>query len=713
MTNYICLNILFVLIFYISISKCEVNYFNPTAISLSNGNLFIIHQTGIDICDNNLNYISTSLTFSDEKQITTDNLSKVVISKFDDGYIICIINGYFYIFNSEGGFIYEGANINRNRNPEHYTLVPEKVSSEDIYYYIAFIYGEFICLYYYDYNLECGCVDLYASNEYFDDNSLKNSGISCHIMNHNTKGNVFACFYITTENNQDYFRIRFFTRNGGLLEEYSYFTYKTFECSNVNYFKTNINSDNSKVFICFILTTGDNYCLYYDINEDSFSSNYSCNENICKNKYYGLQVNFFENNNNEFVFSCSGNNGNITLCNFDNNFNYNKKIIQFKECVDIEGYSNIYLNEEQEYYILSNQVCSGLVNPIPDVDTTIDSTIIEEEIEEKNEEEEEIEEEIEEKPFDEEKEESEEVKEEEKGLECELEKCKTCDKKSISQQLCIECNNLKGYYPLKINSLESSEVSKNYIDCVNNKTKPSRFYFNAENKDYEQCYERCASCEYGGNDNNNNCTSCDTGFIFNQDLINITNCVVKCPYYHYNYYGAYRCSSTFLCPQDYNLLIEEKNKCTNNCSNDDIFKYQYNGECLKNCPANTNSENSDYFCKDSNTDICSLSKKEIIISKGNITDNELGLIAKSYTNEYSYTDNHVSSFNNDNYIITFYKNKECISNLSLETSEIDFGECYEKVKNNYSIDDNLVLAVVSQKSNITKYPKLVNFSMYK
>ena len=107
-------------------------------------------------------------------------------------------------------------------------------------------------------------------------------------MNHITKGNVFTCFYITTENNQDYFRIRFFTRNGVLLEEYSYFTYKTFECSNVNYFKTNINSDNSKVFICFILTTGDNYCLYYDINEDSFSSNYSCNENICKNKYYGL-----------------------------------------------------------------------------------------------------------------------------------------------------------------------------------------------------------------------------------------------------------------------------------------------------------------------------------------------------------------------------------------------------------------------------------------
>ena len=73
----------------------------------------------------------------------------------------------------------------------------------------------------------------------------------------------------------------------------------------------------------------------------------------------------------------------------------------------------------------------------------------------------------------------------------------------------------------------------------------------------------------------------------------------------------------------------------------------------------------------------------------------------------------MSSFNNDNYIITFYKNKECISNLSLEDSEIDFGVCYEKVKNNYSInDDNLVLSIVSQKYEDSKYHKMISFSMY-
>ena len=31
---------------------------------------------------------------------------------------------------------------------------------------------------------------------------------------------------------------------------------------------------------------------------------------------------------------------------------------------------------------------------------------------------------------------------------------------------------------------------------------------------YEPCYKTCASCEYGGDGNNNNCTSCDIDHIF-------------------------------------------------------------------------------------------------------------------------------------------------------------------------------------------------------
>ena len=109
---------------------------------------------------------------------------------------------------------------------------------------------------------------------------------------------------------------------------------------------------------------------------------------------------------------------------------------------------------------------------------------------------------------------------------------------------------------------------------------------------------------------------------------NLKNCVIKCPHYYYIYYGTYKCTLSSQCPENYNLLIEEKMKYINNCSKDDIFKYQYNGECLKNCPENTSDNNNDLKCKDINKDICSLSKKEIIISEENITENYMGLIAK-------------------------------------------------------------------------------------
>ena len=733
MMNYIPIRNLCVSILCVSLIICENYYINPTTASLSNGNLFIIHQTGIDICDDNLNKISTSMVFSNENKITTDNLSKISISKFDNGYIICTINNNIYLFNNEGKFIFEGKNINKGGNPDYYALAAKEIKQWDYYYYIAFIDRDYIRLYGYEYNLEYNNEHLSYSNEYYKDNTPKNSGISCHFMNHNTQGKVFTCFYITTINGKDYFRVRFYRLDGGLIAEHRTLIYKTFECSNVNYFKTDIKPNYSKVFICFILSKGDNYCFYFDINKGDFSSNYICNENKCKNKYYALQVNYFENNN-DFVFSCSGNNGNITQCIYDNNFDYKQKKIKFEECDDIEGYSNIYSNEKQEYYVLSNEACSGYINNILDIDSTILEEEIEEEKEEEKEEEneeekeeeikeeieeeieKEIEEEIEEQQnIEEEIEEDIEEKEEEKVSKCELEKCKACDEKSLLKKLCLKCNDLKGYYPLLISSSSDNEISGNrntYVDCVNNKTKPSGFFFNDANKYYEQCYERCASCEYGGNSKNNNCTSCETGFILNHESNNNKNCVVKCPYYYYNYYGVHKCTFTSQCPEDYNLLIEEKKKCIQDCSTDDIYKYQYNGKCLTNCPMNTSAENNISLCKDINIDICSLSKREIILSEGNITDNQIGLIAKGYTTEYDYTDNHVSSFNNDNYIIALYKNKECISNLSLETSEIDFGECYEKVKKNYSINDNLVLAVVSQKSEDLNYPKLKSFSMY-
>ena len=166
----------------------------------------------------------------------------------------------------------------------------------------------------------------------------------------------------------------------------------------------------------------------------------------------------------------------------------------------------------------------------------------------------------------------------------------------------------------------------------------------------------------------------------------MNNCVTKCPYFfYYTYYGQYKCTQTSQCPDYYNLFIKEKGKCINNCSLDDIYKYQYNGECLKECPINTTDDNNTFLCKDMNKNKCYLSKRDLIISNENITEKDIEKLARIYANEFSYTDNHISSYIYNNYEIIFYKNTECISDLSLDIPKIDLGECYEKIKNNFSI----------------------------
>ena len=92
------------------------------------------------------------------------------------------------------------------------------------------------------------------------------------------------------------------------------------------------------------------------------------------------------------------------------------------------------------------------------------------------------------------------------------------------------------------------------------------------------CYKNCQTCNIYGNDEENNCFSCISNYIFLPDNDNSTNCVPKCFYYYYfSLFNIYSCTSSFQCPEEVKLLIRSKNKCIDNCSKDNIYKYQYSG----------------------------------------------------------------------------------------------------------------------------------------
>ena len=272
-------------------------------------------------------------------------------------------------------------------------------------------------------------------------------------------------------------------------------------------------------------------------------------------------------------------------------------------------------------------------------------------------------------------------------------KCLYCNEESLKLNKCIECNKELGYYPVSY-----KEKDEKYVECYNNQSKLNNFYFDSKSKTYNLCYELCNTCDNGGNQNENNCTSCISGYMLNPDIISSKNCIYKCSfYYYYNSFSQLRCINSGQCPLDNSLLVRPKKKCVNNCNNDSTYIYQYNSECLEKCPDNTNL-NEFNICEDNDINICSLSTFKFDLNIQEIKGKNIELSAIKYAREYSYTDNHISQFENDYYSFILYKNSECINKLSLNFSTINFRSCYDKIQSNLDIEKNLIISIISIKS---------------
>jgi len=129
------------------------------------------------------------------------------------------------------------------------------------------------------------------------------------------------------------------------------------------------------------------------------------------------------------------------------------------------------------------------------------------------------------------------------------------------------------------------------------------------------------------------------------------------------------------------------------CKADDTYKYLYNGICLKECPKGTYNEN--YICKEI-LDECNLGKNEMdqnFIVNQQTTET----LIRTFINEFNYTKNHISLYTNDYYDIIIYENRECVEELSLEMPKVDFKDCYEKVKREYGIEEELIIVIINKK----------------
>ena len=242
--------------------------------------------------------------------------------------------------------------------------------------------------------------------------------------------------------------------------------------------------------------------------------------------------------------------------------------------------------------------------------------------------------------------------------------------------------------------------------CYKKSELPKNVYYNEITKSYELCYKNCGTCIMGGDFSNNNCLDCALNFIKEPEN-KTSNCVESCKFlYYYNILGQYSCTEDEQCPNEASLIIRNKAKCINRCINDDIYKFQYNGECLLSCP--TGTEPKDFnICQISNVATCSSSDFKLNLNETIVQEN-VKLVAKNYANEFYYTENHITRFSNKNFTMVLYKNSSCIDELKMNVTKIEYDSCIEQLKKDNDISEtrNIIIAVidlVNGDSTITTY----------
>ena len=267
------------------------------------------------------------------------------------------------------------------------------------------------------------------------------------------------------------------------------------------------------------------------------------------------------------------------------------------------------------------------------------------------------------------------------------EKCLTCNDESKIENLCLSCNKTGGYYPVIYPGYKHK-----YYECYHKNLTYERLFFDKKLRIFKTCYETCKMCSKEGTPHNHNCEVCENDLIQRPSEDNPLNCVVKCTFnYYFTPFGQYKCSDIEFCPKEACFYIKEKNKCIDDCKNDKDYKYLYNGYCLKQCPDNTIKD--DYLCKNINSDICTLSSKEINLQNF-YNEKVLNSIVRSYRDEFKYTKKHILRLNNIKYDITIFKDFNCTDYHSLHLLKIDYDACYNKIKNYYKIDEELIIVYI-------------------
>ena len=286
--------------------------------------------------------------------------------------------------------------------------------------------------------------------------------------------------------------------------------------------------------------------------------------------------------------------------------------------------------------------------------------------------------------------------------------------KSYESKICIQLYEYKNeYYEVCPSNLKSDhEVKKCYDECPEYKfeynnscwtncpintyryfidrkkcleTILENYYLDTNENIYKECHKNCKKCFGKGDDTNNNCKECKTGFIFLYEPNHDNNCF-NCSYYYY-IEGAnnYRCTENIKCPNKHKKFILEKKKCINLCQYDSIYKLDYNGNCTINCPNGTYISDDNTLCINNDASDADIFERKIenainmIMNAGFGYNDSIGIMAFKISDDFSISAGTTDDMKN---------------NSNKNSSSFDLGNCTDELKAHYNLSENHTLVVI-------------------
>ena len=293
--------------------------------------------------------------------------------------------------------------------------------------------------------------------------------------------------------------------------------------------------------------------------------------------------------------------------------------------------------------------------------------------------------------------------------------CLTCSAGALDRynMNCLSCDETKGYqfFQKSSNCLNCKYLNKivNFAqtECISKV--PDGYYLNDTDKNtIDECHKNCVKCSGPpikvGNIENQNCITCQHGLYFKNG-----NCIKSyvCPYnfFYQAKFDKYAdinqkicLDKDEICPCALPFLYTSTNECVENCPLDLIL---YQGCKISNVPYGLNKVINSIDFSFQQGHINSISKSFVLKDINNLYDILVKITLEKLKNSLKLVRRRIQSLSN----------YTSINNASdFESSEINLGDCENKLREYYKISDNISLNLI--KLEIKTYNSKINHVQY-